>query len=322
MAKKISDMKQYVAELMANGAKPVFYAKTARISARPGIPGEKITTTLANGHQETVNVAKAGDMVATNPGGEQYVIKAETFKKKYEIDPDNPKVFRPKGGAQQFLQLNEDIDFVAPWGEDMHMKSGDFINVTDREKGDIYGIAKKEFFDTYGQCTPDGKLLPQVKTLPGIKYDARAGNMYEQIQKMLDIANKENSFVYESLNGTLLVVEPGMSVDDAMNLLDEIRSGKKKTIFYNSVLDYLASRDVKHVANIIEEITQDNDIVVSNIQGTVFRAFKGMNAEDVLNAFEAVKKIEELRFASQKLQKDQTSSMQMGQYLQNQNDNR
>ena len=162
MAKKISDMKQYVAELMANGVKPVFYAKTARISARPGIPGEKITTTLANGHQETSNVVQDGDMIATNPGGEQYVIKAETFKKKYEIDPDNPKVFRPKGGAQQFLQLSEDIDFVAPWGEDMHMKSGDFINVTDREKGDIYGIAKKEFFDTYGQCTPDGKLLPKI----------------------------------------------------------------------------------------------------------------------------------------------------------------
>ena len=104
-------------------------------------------------------------MVVTNPGGEQYIISAETFKKKYEIDPNNLKVYRPKGGAQQFLRLDEDIDFVAPWGEDMHMKSGDFINVTDREKGDIYGIGQKEFFETYGQCNPDGKLLPRM--MPG-----------------------------------------------------------------------------------------------------------------------------------------------------------
>ena len=165
MTKKIQDMKQYVSDLFANGKKIVYYAKTARMSARPGIVGEKIVTTLANGHQETVNVAKAGDMVATNPGGEQYIISAETFKKKYEIDPNNLKVYRPKGGAQQFLRLHEDIDFVAPWGEDMHMKSGDFINVTDREKGDIYGICQKEFFETYGQCTPDGKLLPRM--MPG-----------------------------------------------------------------------------------------------------------------------------------------------------------
>lgn len=172
MSKQISDMKQYVKELMANGAKPVYYAKTARISARPGVPGEKIVTMLANGHQETTNVVKDGDMVATNPGGEQYIISAETFKKKYEIDPNNPKVFRPKGGAQQFLRLTEDIDFKAPWGEDMHMKKGDFINITDRDKGDIYGIAQKEFFETYGQCTPDGKLLP-TNTLGNVMQNGR-----------------------------------------------------------------------------------------------------------------------------------------------------
>ena len=162
MSKQIPDIAKYVTEMLANGAKPVYYAKIARISARPGFPGEQIVTTLANGHQETTNVVDTGDMVVTNPGGEQYIIKSETFNKKYEVDPDNPKVFRPKGGAQQFLRLLEDVDFKAPWGEEMHMKKGDFINVTNRDKGDIYGIAQKEFFDTYGQCTPDGKILPKI----------------------------------------------------------------------------------------------------------------------------------------------------------------
>ena len=33
------------------------------------------------------------------------------------------------------------------------------------KKGDIYGIGQKEFFETYGQCNPDGKLLPRM--MPG-----------------------------------------------------------------------------------------------------------------------------------------------------------
>ncbi len=155
-------------------------------------------------------------------------------------------------------------------------------------------------------------------TLPGIKYNAPAGNIRDIIQKMLDVANREDSFVFESLNGTLLVVEPGMSVDDAMNLLHEIRSEKKKTIIHDTIKDYSAG----DVAKSMEKLAKDYDIVISDVNGTIFRIFKGMSAEDALNALTNVRKIEKLRFASQKLQKDQTSSMQMGQYLQNQNDNR
>ena len=169
MAKKADNMSEYVHELLESGQKPVYYAKTARITAREGVPGETIVTKLENGHVETTNPnIEKGDMVVTNPGGEQYVVKADVFKKKYEIDPDNPKQYRPTGGAQQFLRLQEDLDFKAPWGEDMHMKKGDFINVTGRDTGDIYGIAQKEFFSTYGQCTPEGKLLPTPAGRGGI----------------------------------------------------------------------------------------------------------------------------------------------------------
>ena len=169
MTKNVSDMKQYVQELLDGGRKPVYYAKTARIKAREGVPGETIVTKLENGHKETENPnIEKGDMVVTNPGGEQYVVKADVFKKKYEIDPDNNAQYRPKGGAQQFLRLQEDLDFKAPWGQDMHMKKGDFINVTSRDTGDIYGIARKEFFSTYGQCTKEGKLLPTPTGRSGI----------------------------------------------------------------------------------------------------------------------------------------------------------
>ena len=168
MTKNVDDMKKYVQDLLDGGQKPVHYMKTARIKAREGVPGETIVTKLENGHKETENPnIEKGDMVVTNPGGEQYVVKADVFKKKYEIDPDNPAQYRPTGGVQEFLRLQEDLDFKVSWG-DMHMKKGDFINITGRESGDIYGIAQKEFFSTYGQCTPEGKLLPTPTGRGGI----------------------------------------------------------------------------------------------------------------------------------------------------------
>ncbi|MBQ8481244.1 MAG: hypothetical protein IJ532_01760 [Alphaproteobacteria bacterium] len=168
MTKNVTDMQKYVQDLLDAGQKPVYYTKTARIKARPGVPGETIVTKLADGHKETENPnIETGDMVVTNPGGEQYVVKAETFKKKYEIDPDNPEQYRPTGGAQQFLRLKEDIDFKVSWGE-QSMRKGDFINITARASGDIYGVGQKEFFDTYGQCTQDGKLLPTQSGRSGI----------------------------------------------------------------------------------------------------------------------------------------------------------
>ena len=158
--------------------------------------------------------------------------------------------------------------------------------------------------------------MPQMKNLPGIKYNAAAGSMADAIQKMIELANKEDSFVYESLNGTLLVVEPGMSADDAMNFLHDIRSGKKKTVFYDTIRDYSSGEAAKNM----EALAQDNDIVISNINGTVFRIFKGMSAEEALDTLENVRKMKELRVASQKLQKDKKSAIQLTQHLQNQND--
>ncbi len=157
---EVSDIKAYVEERLAEGQKPQLYAKTARIKAREGVVGEEIVTKMADGHTETTNSVKAeGDMVATNPSGEQYIIDAATFKKKYEVDPANPQQYRPKGGAQQFLFLKEDVQFTAPWGEKMDIKAGGVLNITGRESGDIYGIQRKEFNETYAMCDKNGTPL-------------------------------------------------------------------------------------------------------------------------------------------------------------------
>ena len=154
MTKNISDMKKYVQALLDDGQKPKYYVKIACVKAREGVQGENIVTRLKNGHKETENFnVEKGAMVLTNPNGEQYVVKADIFKEKYEIDPNNPMQYRPKGGVQQFIRLEENLDFKASWGEYMYMKKGDFLNITDWKNGNIYGVAQEEFYSTY-QCIP------------------------------------------------------------------------------------------------------------------------------------------------------------------------
>jgi len=165
MNKIISNIQEYVSEQLETGLKPQLYAKTARIQARKGFPGEEIITIMKDGHTETKNIVKKGDMVVTNPDGEQYIISGDTFSKKYEIDPNNPKQYRPKGGAQEFIPVQEDITFTAPWGEEMNIKKGGMLNISGRETGDIYGIQKDEFEKTYARCDKNGNTDLKLSTL-------------------------------------------------------------------------------------------------------------------------------------------------------------
>ena len=136
---------------------PHYYAKRAWISARPGKVGEEIVTVMKDNHKETKNTVKnEGDMVVTNPSGEQYIIEAKTFAKKYEIDPHNPERYRPIGGLQEFMILKENVMFEAPWGEQMMIKKGGALNVTNMD--DIYGIQQSEFLETYVPCDKDGRF--------------------------------------------------------------------------------------------------------------------------------------------------------------------
>ena len=54
-----------------------------------------------------------------------------------------------KAQAQQIkaIQANSGVSFRALWGEEMHMRAGDFI--VDTGNRDSYGIAQKEFNESY-----------------------------------------------------------------------------------------------------------------------------------------------------------------------------
>ncbi len=152
-----NEMRAFVESVIANGAAVRTYAKFARIQAVMAKGGEAVETILSDGTRETTNTANPGDWIVTNPGGEQYIVPAEKFPKKYEPAPElGEGWFKPTGGIQKFLELEEDITFVCSWGETQFIKAGGMINVTNLE--DIYGMAREEFFSTYQECSEDGTI--------------------------------------------------------------------------------------------------------------------------------------------------------------------
>ena len=124
------------------------YAKFARVQAQQAKGGEEIVTVLADGLTETRNVAKAGDYIITNPGGERYIVPGDKFAKKYEAAMElGEGWYKPTGKPQQFRQLKQDMVITASWGEKQVLRKGSYVNVTDL--GDLYGVAEREFDDTY-----------------------------------------------------------------------------------------------------------------------------------------------------------------------------
>ena len=162
----IENSKLFAEKLRKNG--PILKAeKCGWIIARVGEYGETIKTYVQNGIVETTNSVKTDengnlDIVCTasdsignpkidkNGNTNTYIIPRKTFDKKYVDAKDvdkNPKVFKPTGGIMEFVQIHEDIELMAPWGEVQNLKACSFINISN--ENDIYGISYEEFIETY-----------------------------------------------------------------------------------------------------------------------------------------------------------------------------
>ncbi len=95
-------------------------------------------------------MANAGDWIVTNPGGEKYIVPGEKFAKKYEPATElGAGWFKPTGGKQPFVQITQDMEVIAPWGEVQTLKKGGFLHLDVNNPADVYGVAEKEFHDTY-----------------------------------------------------------------------------------------------------------------------------------------------------------------------------
>ncbi len=129
------------------------YSKKVVVLARPAVVGEKIDTNTSDG-KETTNTAKEGNFIVRNPTGEEYILKSDSFEKRYTHLPDGPKEgkwesYKAKGKCRAIVWNEEQITFIASWSEEMVLKKGDMLATPLPEMGEVYRIAAKEFKETY-----------------------------------------------------------------------------------------------------------------------------------------------------------------------------
>ncbi len=163
------EIASYVKQGIEDGTMvPIQAEKFARIIARQGVVGETIVSWSADSQgneiQEKVaqvqvdpqtnqpgwiatKVDEDGNIIIDNNGHpNQWIIDDTTFNKKYEIDPQNPSLCKPKGGAQIFVKITDNI-IVNQWGGSMKVAEGGYINITNPD--DMYAISERDFIDTY-----------------------------------------------------------------------------------------------------------------------------------------------------------------------------
>lgn len=152
MFKKIDRKASEILEALAQA--PLF-KKQGQVQARPAVPGEKITTTLASGAQETVNTANEGDWVMTNPSGEQYIISEKKFFGRYEATVEDG-VYQAKGYCRAIKNpFGEPIEIMASWGVpqtgDENCMIADVSDAEGKLEGEPYLIEAAAFAETYKQ---------------------------------------------------------------------------------------------------------------------------------------------------------------------------
>lgn len=146
------------------GKEIVNASKSGYILANVIPEGQKMAfnTYTSDGNIEAKETANAGDVIATRSNDDgipviddfghmnQWVMSQETLGKKY-VKVEG-YLYKPAGGTQKFVKVDEDVRIFVPWGEGgalvpLDIKKGGYLNVTNRN--DIYGIAEAEFNETY-----------------------------------------------------------------------------------------------------------------------------------------------------------------------------
>ncbi|WP_306361748.1 hypothetical protein [Nocardia sp. CC227C] len=145
-------------------AQAPIYRKKGVVRAHPASEDEPVETILADGTRETVNRARAGQIIITNPGGERYIYRAAEpdvdvarahFDQRHE-ETSEPGVYKPKGKVRAIPNdTGQRIEIIAPWGEPMNTGADGKIAVPfdpdrpDEVSMDRYLIGGEEFTATY-----------------------------------------------------------------------------------------------------------------------------------------------------------------------------
>ena len=147
------DVKRAMAEALDRDGKP--YRKNGEFRATRVSVATPVETILADGREETKNVAAPGDFVVNGPGGEHYVVKPEVFAARYQRKRGARDVYLARGEIIAVLNpLGHAIRFWASWGEVQTgaadcMIADMFDPATRKRAGQPYIIGRAEFEKTY-----------------------------------------------------------------------------------------------------------------------------------------------------------------------------
>lgn len=178
--KRIEDAFEYVKEGIKSGRlTPEEVRKIATIKARQGSEGEEIKTVLPSGLEEVKGTVTLDETtgrpgwIATNPGGEEYIIPDSSFQKMYEEIPEKPGEFR-KTVSVLAVTVDESIAFTNKYGEEMKVEDGGHLIYYDGARGVLgkgtYGVAA-EAWDTYEPTgTSKEEALRQSIDMLGLEY--------------------------------------------------------------------------------------------------------------------------------------------------------
>lgn len=154
----VDDMKEFVTSYvkykLKAGKKPIYARKTALVEARLGNIGEEADTrprVERNGKIYTIGETKGrvkveGSMIVKNPDKEEYIVKPDKFSSKY-ASTSTPGIYKPISQNVKLIELDQDIAFKAPWGEEMLGIKGAYLNIDNMD--DVYAIQNEAFKKTY-----------------------------------------------------------------------------------------------------------------------------------------------------------------------------
>ena len=137
------------------------YRKAGQFRAIRAARKTPVKTVLADGANETENIAEPGDYIVTGKGRERWVVKPETFEARYALKPRRKATYIARGESIAVKNpFRRPISLLAPWGERQHGAAdcmiADVVNpATRRRAGEPYIIARAEFDRTY-------ELVPAV----------------------------------------------------------------------------------------------------------------------------------------------------------------
>ena len=105
-------------------------------------------TTITHSGIETTNKALDGDIIMCGSSKERYVLKLSKFLKLYIEDKDKDVYPEQSYRTVALYDKVDEINFIAPWGESMVLKPGDYL-VKESDEDKYYRIGKFEFEETY-----------------------------------------------------------------------------------------------------------------------------------------------------------------------------